>query len=170
MVDVSKLAHREMSTKAKVINTAVILVVIFAVVALMGVCGVGAWVPFLVLVLWAIQGIKLDPKSVAQEFIGVAAGLFMGYLVRHSGELGNWALAVFFVMVILLFIGMVNHIGPLMWVFNNYTAAFCTVGTAMPYGTEIVADYVFSLVLFGLLPVIAVTLVDKLKGGKAEAA
>ena len=80
MVDVSKLAHREMSTKAKVINTAVILVVIFAVVALMGVCGVGAWVPFLVLVLWAIQGIKLDPKSVAQEFIGVARRPIHGLL------------------------------------------------------------------------------------------
>lgn len=161
MSDMQNLMNRNMTVPQKILNTVIILVVVVAVIALMGVFHVGAWVPFLVLVLWAIQGIKMDPASIAQEFIGVGTGLFMGYLVQHNSELGSWALPCFFVLVGLLFVAMINQIKPLTWVFNNYTAAFCTVGTALSYPVTIVNDFLFSFVLFGLLPVVAYLIMSK---------
>lgn len=168
MSDMQSLMSRKMTVPQKILNTAIILVVIVVVVALVGVFHIGAWVPFLVLVLWAIQGIKMNPASIAQEFLGVAMGLFMGYLVQHSSELGAWALPCFFVLVGFLFVVMINQIKPLDWLFNNYTAAFCTVGTALSYPITIVNDYLFALALFGILPMVAYLIMSRKK--KAVAA
>ena len=167
MADVSKLANREMTTKQKVINTLAIFAGVAVIIALMKVFNVGAWVPFLTLVLWAAQGIKLGVRDVAEEFIGIFVGLAMGYLVQHASTLGTWAIVVFGVLVVLLFVVMVNRIKPLMLFFNNYTAAFCTVGTALSYELTIGYDYLFTLVLFGILPLVGVTIADKVKAKKA---
>ena len=169
-MDMKKMMAGEMTVKQKVINTLAILVGIFAILGLMRVFGVGAWVPFLTLVLWAAQGIKLGAKDIAAEFLAIAIGLTMGYLVQHASTLGTWAIVVFGVLVVLLFIVMINRIKPLELFFNNYTAAFCTVGTALSYELTIGYDYLFTLVLFGLLPLLGVTIAKSVKAKKAQKA
>lgn len=163
MADVSAIANKERTLKQKVVYTLAVFVGVAVICGLMAVFGIGAWVPFLAMVLWAIQGVKLGGKDILQEFVGIAMGLTMGYLLQHSSTLGTPALVAFVVLVLMLFIVMVNNIKPLMLFFNNYTAAFCTVGTALSYEWVIVYDYLFTLILFGLLPFIIMTLIDKKK-------
>ena len=146
--------------------TLLAVVFVAAILGLMALFHVGAWMPFLTLCVWAIIGMKMGIKDLVYEFLGIFVGLGMGYLLQHGSELGDWALPLFFAGVVCLVISMVNHVKFLEPLFNNYTAVFLTVCTAMPYGTEIFADYLFSLVLFGVCPAIIGVVLAK-KGGKA---
>lgn len=170
MADISAMAHREMTVKQKVINSIAIFAGIGVILALMSLFNVGAWVPFLTLVLWAAQGLKFSVKDVLSQYTGIFVGLLMGFLVQNSSTLGTWAIVVFGVLVVLLFLVMINRIKPLDFVFNNYTAAFCTVGTALAYGTEIAVDFAFTFILFGLLPLAVLGIIKTVKKSKTPKA
>ena len=153
-MDVDEIKNKKRSPKEAVIYNVIVLVCVVVVCVLMAVCGVGAWVPFLALCLWAMK-ITMEPKVILKNYVGCAVGLAMGYLLRNAGTLGTWALVVFVVAVLLLFLTMLNQIKGLNFFFNDWTAVFCSVGTAMPYDLGIWADWLFAFILFGVSIMIA---------------
>ncbi|MDD6786289.1 MAG: hypothetical protein PUD81_08580 [Eggerthellales bacterium] len=165
-MSVEEMRNKKRTPKEAVGFSALVLVVVIAVVALMGVCHVGAWVPFLALCLWAMK-ITVDPKQIITNYLGCAVGLTMGYLIGHASTLGTPALVAFFVMVFLLFITMLNQIPGLKYIFNDWTAVFCSVGTAMPYEWNICFDWLFAFVLFGVTVMIAGYFINKKDKEKA---
>ena len=152
--------------KGQLINSGAIICVVVVVVVVMTKLGIGMWVPFLALCMWACQGLKCDFKSIFSAYASIAIGLLMGYLLGHAQELGTPALVGFFILVLMLLHCMANQV--LTFLFNNYTAVFCTVGTAITYGTEIIKDWLFAFVLFGLTPAVIVYFISKKKAGNAE--
>ena len=152
--------------KGRLMNSGAIICVVAVVVFVMTKLGVGMWVPFLALCMWACQGLKCDFKSIISAYVSMGIGLIMGYLVGHAQELGTPALVAFFILVLLLLHCMANQV--LTFFFNNYTAVFCTVGTAVSYGAEIIKDWLFAFILFGLTPAVIVYVISKKKAAKAE--
>ena len=153
-MDVNEIKNKKRTPKEALIYNVIVLVCVVVVVALMAVCGVGAWVPFVALCLWAMK-ITVDAKIILKNYIGAAVGLTMGYLLQNAGTLGTWALVVFVVCVLCLFITMLNQIPGMNIFFNDWTAVFTSIGTAMPYTWTICFDWLFAFVLFGVTVMIA---------------
>lgn len=166
-MDVNEIKNKKRTPKEAVIYNVVVLAVVVVVCVLMGVCKVGAWVPFLALCLWAMK-ITLEPKGIIKNYIGCAVGLGMGYLIQHSSQLGTWAMVLFIVCVLCLFLTMLNQIPGLNYLFNDWTAVFTSVGTALPYEWTICFDWLFAFVVFGLTFMIAGHFMGK-KGKEADA-
>ena len=167
-MDVTEIKNKKRTPKEAFIYNAAVLAGVAVVIGLMAVFKVGAWVPFLALCLWAMK-ITMDPKEIVKNYVGCAVGLTMGYLLRHSGELGTWAIVVFVVAVLCLFFTMLNQIKGLNFFFNDWTAVFCSVGTAMPYEWTICFDWLFAFILFGVSVMIAGHFMDKKSENSKEA-
>ena len=165
-MDVNEIKNKKRGPKEALAYNLIVLACVVAVVALMAVCHVGDWVPFVALCLWAMK-ITLEPKAIMKNYVGAAVGLAMGYLVQNAGVLGTWALVVFVVCVLCLFLTMLNQIPGLNIFFNDWTAVFTSIGTAMPYTLTIYFDWLFAFVIFGVTVMIAGYFMNK-KGSKKE--
>lgn len=165
-MDVNEIKNKKRTPKEALVYNLIVLACVVVVVALMAVCRVGAWVPFVALCLWAMK-ITLDAKVILKNYIGAAVGLAMGYLLQNSGTLGTWALVVFVVCVLCLFLTMLNQIPVMNIFFNDWTAVFTSIGTAMPYTLAIYLDWLFAFVIFGVTVMIAGHFMSK-KGAKKE--
>ena len=153
-MDVNEIKNKKRSPKEAVAYNLIVLACVVVVVVLMGVFHVGAWVPFVALCLWAMK-ITLDAKAILKNYIGAAVGLTMGYLLQNAQSLGTWALVVFVVCVLCLFLTMLNQIPVMNIFFNDWTAVFTSIGTAMPYTWTICFDWLFAFILFGVTVMVA---------------
>lgn len=165
-MDVNEIKNKKRSPKEAVIYNLIVLACVVVVVVLMAVCHVGAWVPFVALCLWAMK-ITLDAKIILKNYIGAAVGLAMGYLLQNAGTLGTWALVIFIVCVLCLFLTMLNQIPIMNVFFNDWTAVFTSIGTAMPYTLTIYFDWLFAFVIFGVTVMIAGYFMNR-KGSKKD--
>lgn len=164
-MDVNEIKNKKRSPKEAVVYNLIVLACVVVVVALMAVFHVGAWVPFVALCLWAMK-ITLDPKVITKNYVGAAMGLTMGYLLHNSGELGTWAIVVFVICVLCLFLTMLNQFPVLDIFFNDWTAVFTSIGTAMPYTWTICFDWLFAFIVFGVTVMIAGLFMNKKKPAK----
>lgn len=168
-MDINEIKDKKRGPKEAVVFNIIVLACVVVVVLLMGVLHVGAWVPFVALCLWAMK-ITVEPKAILKSYIGAAVGLAMGYLLQNAGTLGTWALVVFVIGVLCLFLTMLNHIPGMTFFFNDWTAVFTSIGTAMPYTLGIYIDWLFAFILFGVSVMIAGYFMGRKKPREQETA
>lgn len=87
-MDVNEIKNKKRTPKEALVYNLIVLVCVVVVVALMAVCRVGAWVPFVALCLWAMK-ITLDAKVILKNYIGAAVGLCDGLSSAKFGNFGH---------------------------------------------------------------------------------
>ncbi len=136
-----------------IILTLVIVVICALLVVLMTILGIPMWIPFLGLVLCTATGVSFNVKSIVQFWLSIVVGLGIGFLLGNIEQLGVIAIVLSACGILLMIFGMATQ--RMSAIFNAYTAAFVTVGTAQGVVLELiplVKGILFGFIVLGLLP------------------